>query len=121
LIDRAGVHVVHGHSSHHPLGIEVHQGRLILYGCGDLLTDYEGIRGHEQYRSDLGALFLATIDEDSGTLRRLELMPTKVDRFQLTRPAADDVRWLAATLHREGAPLGTTVIARDDGRLAVGW
>ncbi|MFP4563049.1 MAG: CapA family protein, partial [Spirochaetia bacterium] len=35
LIDRAGADVVHGHSSHHPLGIEVHNGKLILYGCGD--------------------------------------------------------------------------------------
>jgi poly-gamma-glutamate synthesis protein (capsule biosynthesis protein) len=121
LIDRAGVHVVHGHSSHHPLGIEVYQGRLIVYGCGDLLTDYEGIPGHEQFRGDLGALFLATIGEDSGTLRRLELVPTKVERFQLTRPPADDARWLATTLHREGASLGTTVIARDDGRLVVDW
>jgi poly-gamma-glutamate synthesis protein (capsule biosynthesis protein) len=121
LIDRAGVHVVHGHSSHHPLGIEVHHGRLIVYGCGDLLTDYEGIPGHEQYRGELGALYLATVDEDAGTLRHLELVPTKVERFQLIRPPADDVRWLATTLHREGAPLGTTVMARDDGRLVVGW
>jgi poly-gamma-glutamate synthesis protein (capsule biosynthesis protein) len=44
LIDRAGVHVIHGHSSHHPLGIEVYRNRPILYGCGDLINDYEGIR-----------------------------------------------------------------------------
>ena len=78
LIDQAGVHVVHGHSSHHPLGIEVHRGRLIVYGCGDLLTDYEGITNHDHYRGDLGALYLPTIDPDSGTLQHLELVPTKV-------------------------------------------
>lgn len=121
LIDRAGVHVVHGHSSHHPLGIEVHRGRLIVYGCGDLLTDYEGIHSHEQFRGDLGALYLPTIDDDSGALRDLELVPTKIERFRLTRPPADDVRWLAAVLHREGASLGTTVATRDEGRLVVGW
>jgi poly-gamma-glutamate synthesis protein (capsule biosynthesis protein) len=92
-----------------------------VYGCGDLLSDYEGIQTHEQYRGDLGALYLPTIDDESGTLRRLELIPTKVERFQLTRPPADDVRWLATTLHREGAPLGTTVATSDDGRLTVGW
>src|SRR6185436_15002060 len=54
MIDEAGVDIVHGHSSHHVKGIEVHHGHLILYGCGDLLTDYEGIRGHENYRGDLG-------------------------------------------------------------------
>lgn len=121
LIDRAGVHVVHGHSSHHPLGIEVHRGRLVLHGCGDLLTDYEGIGGHERYRGDLGALYLATVEPGSGVLRRLELVPTRVERFRLTRPSPDDVRWLAATLDREGAPLGTTVTAGEDGRLVVGW
>lgn len=121
LIDHAGVHVVHGHSSHHPLGIEVHHGRLILYGCGDLLTDYEGIRGHQHYRGELGAVYIPTIDDRTGALERLEIAPTKVERFQLTRPSADDVQWLAAVLDREGASLGTTVTVADDDRLVVRW
>jgi poly-gamma-glutamate synthesis protein (capsule biosynthesis protein) len=121
LIDRAGVHVVHGHSSHHPLGIEVHRGRLIVYDCGDLLTDYEGIPNHDHYRGDLGALYLPTINPDSGALQHLELVPTKVERFQLARPPPDDVHWLATTLHREGGSLGTTVATSGDGRLMIGW
>ena len=121
LVDRAGVHVVHGHSSHHPLGIEVHHGRLILYGCGDLLTDYEGIHGHEHYRGELGALYLPTIDERTGTLDRLELAPTKVQRFRLSRPPEEDVRWLATTLDREGAALGTSVVKGEDDALVVSW
>ncbi|MBC7235480.1 MAG: CapA family protein, partial [Chloroflexi bacterium] len=43
LIDEAGVDVIHGHSSHHVKGIEVYKGKPILYGCGDLINDYEGI------------------------------------------------------------------------------
>jgi poly-gamma-glutamate capsule biosynthesis protein CapA/YwtB (metallophosphatase superfamily) len=121
LIDRAGVHVVHGHSSHHPLGIEVYKGRLILYGCGDLLTDYEGIHGHEHFRSELGALYLVGIDRSSGTLERLELVPTKVQRFQLTQPTRDDLQWLAATLSREGTSFGTTVVVANDNRLVAVW
>jgi poly-gamma-glutamate capsule biosynthesis protein CapA/YwtB (metallophosphatase superfamily) len=35
LIDRAGIDVIHGHSSHHPRAVEVYRDRLILYGCGD--------------------------------------------------------------------------------------
>eukprot|EP00959_Pyramimonas_sp_CCMP1952_P199097 4164666-Pyramimonas_sp.AAC.1 len=27
------------------LRIEVYKGKLIMYGCGDLINDYEGIRG----------------------------------------------------------------------------
>jgi hypothetical protein len=56
MIDRAGAHVVHEHSSHH-------------YACGDLITDYEGIHGHEHYRSELGALYLPTVDYRTGGLR----------------------------------------------------
>jgi poly-gamma-glutamate synthesis protein (capsule biosynthesis protein) len=44
LID-SGVDIVHGHSSHHPRPIEVYRNRLILYGCGDFINDYEGISG----------------------------------------------------------------------------
>jgi hypothetical protein len=39
----AGVDVVHGHSSHHAKGFEVYCGKLVLYGAGDLISDYEGI------------------------------------------------------------------------------
>lgn len=121
LIDRAGVHVVHGHSSHHPLGIEVYRGRLILYGCGDLVTDYEGIRGHEHYRGDLGLLYLPTVDARTGSLKALQLLPTRMERFRLSRPPAEDVEWLAATLRRECAPLGATVTATDRGSMALEW
>ena len=38
LIDQCEVDAVHGHSSHHPLGIEVYRDRPILYGCGDFLN-----------------------------------------------------------------------------------
>ncbi len=51
LIDRAGISILHGHSSHHAKAIEVYKNRLILYGCGDFLNDYEGIRGHEEFRA----------------------------------------------------------------------
>jgi len=51
LIDQALVDVVHGHSSHHPKGIEVYKGKPILFGCGDFLNDYEGISGYEDFRA----------------------------------------------------------------------
>mgnify|MGYP001558666949 CR=1 FL=1 len=39
----SGIDIVHGHSSHHLRRIEVYRGKLVLYGCGDFLDDYEGI------------------------------------------------------------------------------
>ena len=119
LIRRGGVDVVHGHSSHHPLGVEVCDERLIVYGCGDLLTDYEGIRAHEEYRGGLGGLFVPTRDRETGRLLRLEIVPTRVDRFRLVRPDRDEVRWLAGVLDRESRGFGTRVRLGENGVLVA--
>lgn len=118
-IDELGVDVVHGHSSHHVKGIEVHRGRLILYGCGDLLTDYEGISGHEAYRGELGLVYLATLDP-RGALAALEMVPTRMHRFRITEAGPGDARWLEASLARSCDALGTRV-ARAGGRLRLAW
>jgi poly-gamma-glutamate capsule biosynthesis protein CapA/YwtB (metallophosphatase superfamily) len=99
LID-AGADVVHGHSSHHAKAVELHRGRPILYGCGDLINDYEGIAGHESYRPELAALYFVTPGGE------LELVPLRLRRFRLERASEEDARWLARTLGmdiREGA------------------
>ena len=61
-----GVTIVHGHSSHHVKAIEVFKGCLILYGCGDFLTDYEGIGGYEEFRSDLALMYIIELDSSRG-------------------------------------------------------
>jgi poly-gamma-glutamate synthesis protein (capsule biosynthesis protein) len=119
LIDDAGVDLVHGHSSHHVKGIEVHRGRPILYGCGDLLTDYEGIRGNEVYRGDLGLLYFVTFDEHRA-LAKLEMVPTRMHRFRIAEAGPKETRWLATTLARTGDALGTSV-AIEGQRLQLRW
>jgi poly-gamma-glutamate synthesis protein (capsule biosynthesis protein) len=74
LIDE-GVSIVHGHSSHHVKAIEVYRERLILYGCGDFLTDYEGISGYEQFRGDLAIMYLVKIEPGQGRLVEVRLVP----------------------------------------------
>ncbi len=101
LVDRAGVHIVHGHSSHHPVGIEIHAAQPILYGCGDLINDYEGIRGHEEYRADLVLGYFLDIDDLSRRLKSLEMVPFRVRRLRLNRAAPDDIAWLHDRLHLE--------------------
>ena len=120
LIDRASVDVVHGHSSHHPKGIEVHGGRLVLYGCGDFLNDYEGIGGNAAFRGDLSLMYFVTLDP-AGRLRRLEMVPMQIRRFRLQRAAPADSRWLQAMLDREGRGLGTGVGRAKDGSLLLRW
>ena len=121
LIDEAGVDVVHGHSSHHVKGIEVYRGRLILYGCGDLLTDYEGIEGYERFRGDLSMMYFPELDVESGGLRRLTMTPTQMRRFQVRRATAEDSAWLERRLNREGERLGTRVRRDGENRLHLEW
>jgi poly-gamma-glutamate synthesis protein (capsule biosynthesis protein) len=119
LIDDAGVDLVHGHSSHHPIGIERYRDRAILYGCGDFLNDYEGIGGHETFRPDLALMYFPTLDPSSGRLSRLELVPMRIRHFRLNRARDEDVRWLEQTLTRQGEGLGTRVLRQGDGTLTV--
>ena len=70
LID-GGVDLIHGHSSHHPRPIEVYRGKLVLYGCGDCIDDYEGITGYESYRDDLRLLYFASVQAGTGELAAL--------------------------------------------------
>ena len=94
LIDKADISILHGHSSHHAKGIEVYRNRLILYGCGDLLNDYEGIGGYEEFRGDLAAMYFADVDPVSGDLVALEMAPLQIRHFQLNPPTSNDVEWL---------------------------
>jgi poly-gamma-glutamate synthesis protein (capsule biosynthesis protein) len=101
LIDAGAADLVHGHSSHHPGAIEIHRDRLVLYACGDLINDYEGISGHESFRPHLGLMYFPTLDPASGSLLELTLSPVRMRRFRLERADRDDVEWLAAMLRRE--------------------
>lgn len=121
LIDTGEVAVIHGHSSHHPRPIEVYRGRLILYGCGDLLNDYEGISGYEDFRGDLVALYFADLDPNGGELRGLHLAPLRIRRMRLSDPAPGDADWLARTLSRESAGLGVGLDLAGDGTLRASW
>jgi poly-gamma-glutamate capsule biosynthesis protein CapA/YwtB (metallophosphatase superfamily) len=119
LIDRAGVSVVHGHSSHHPRAIEIHRNRLILYGCGDFLNDYEGIRGYEQYRDDLALMYFADLQPANGSLQALKLVPLQIKNFRLSYPSRQSLEWVQQTLDRECQRFGTRVTRDSDRQLAV--
>jgi len=120
LIDRAGASVIHGHSSHHPKGIEVYRNRLILYGCGDFLNDYEGIKGYEEFRDDLVLMYFADI-QPAGTLAALDIVPLQIRNFRLVHPSAEDIDWMQQTMNRESGKFGATVAPGADGRLALSW
>jgi poly-gamma-glutamate synthesis protein (capsule biosynthesis protein) len=119
LIDDFGVSIVHGHSSHHAKGIEIYHNRLILYGCGDFLNDYEGIHGYEEFRGDLALMYFADLDADNADLVSLEIVPLQIRNFQFVQPLRADVEWLQQRLDRECLRLGAKVVMTAAGRLAL--
>ena len=120
LIDEAGVDLIHAHSSHHPKGMEVYKNKLILYGCGDFLNDYEGIGTFESYRGDLGLMYFATVEPQTGTLYSLQMVPTQIKHFKVNNASKDDERWLCNVLDHESEKLGCKV-AFKGGFLWLKW
>ena len=118
LIER-GVALVHGHSSHHAKAIEVFKGRLILYGCGDFITDYEGIRGYKMFRGDLALMYLVELDPDSGELIAARLVPMQMRRFRLEHASPSDAKWLCNLLNKLGERFGTAVRLEEEHSLSL--
>ncbi|MGW8954079.1 CapA family protein [Streptomyces sp. NPDC055709] len=122
LVD-GGVDLVHGHSSHHPRPIQVYRGKLILYGCGDLIDDYEGISGYERYRDDLRLLYFPALEAETGELAELRIVPMQARRMRLHHASAADSGWLCEVLSRAGRAFGTQVEPElgGGGTLTLRW
>lgn len=121
IIDKAGVDIVHGHSSHHPLGMEVYRNKLIIYGAGDFINDYEGIGGHEDFRGDLSLMYFPEINLENGQLISMKIAPMIIKNFKLNNASKTDALWLKDILNREGEQLGTQVKWNEDNMLELEW
>ncbi|MEW8506804.1 MAG: CapA family protein [Candidatus Thiodiazotropha sp.] len=119
LVDEAGVDSVHGHSSHHPKGIELYHGVPILYGCGDFLNDYEGIGRYDAFRDDLTLAYFLTYEPSSGSLTRFVMTPMQIRKFSLHYASNQDRSWLWQTMKRECSLLETGVTRLRDGRFEL--
>ena len=116
LIDLGAADVIHGHSSHHPKAIEVYKQKLILYGCGDFLNDYEGISGYEEYRSNLVLMYFVTLDAAAAKVCTVAMVPLQMKRYRLVR-AAPHADWLKEILNHKARETGTEVIAGPENTL----
>ncbi|MFP4621149.1 MAG: CapA family protein [Bacteroidales bacterium] len=121
LIDEAGVDIVHGHSSHHTRGIEVYKDKLILYGAGDFLNDYEGISGHDQYRDDLTLMYFPKIDPAKGKLISMQMVPMQIRNFSLRRTTEKDTRWMLSNLNRNVTISGASIELSGEGSFSLRW
>ena len=114
-----GISLVHGHSSHHPRPVEVYRGRLILYGCGDCIDDYEGISGHEEFRDELRLLYFASLTPGTGTLQALRMVPMRARKMRLRHASAADGGWLGTTLTQVSREFGSRIEHQPDGTLLL--
>jgi poly-gamma-glutamate synthesis protein (capsule biosynthesis protein) len=118
LVD-GGVDIVHGHSSHHPRPIEVYRDRLVLYGCGDFIDDYEGIAGHDDFRDDLVVMYFPVVELSTGALAGLRMVPMRIRRMRLSRASAAETAWLHDRLTAVCSPFGARVQVAADGALRL--
>jgi poly-gamma-glutamate capsule biosynthesis protein CapA/YwtB (metallophosphatase superfamily) len=119
LVDQGRASIVHFHSSHHPKAIEVHRHRLILYGAGDLINDYEGIPGYEEYLPDLGMIYFPLIDGISGQLVTLRMRVYARRNMRLIRATEKEVMELSSLLQRPCLDLGTRLIHTGGNTLII--
>ncbi len=114
-IDQAGVDLIHGHSSHHALGVELYNNKVIIYGSGDFINDYEGIDGYEEFRGDLSLMYFVSMDMESGNVTDVTMIPTEIHHLQVHRASPENAEWLTNTMKRECRKLGSRVIIKEDG------
>ncbi|KFE36490.1 CapA family protein [Thioclava atlantica] len=116
-----GVDLIFGHSAHHPRAAAVMRGRLLLYGAGDLVNDYEGIGGQEDFRPELVLGYVADFRRDGGALVALEMLPYRLHRFRLERADREARDWLAGRMDREARAFGGRVRATAQDTLRFEW
>jgi poly-gamma-glutamate synthesis protein (capsule biosynthesis protein) len=112
LVDR-GVDVVHGHSAHVFQGVEVYEGKPILYDTGDFVDDYAV---DSDLRNDRSFLFELDFD-DAGVPESLHLLPTQIGdcAVQAAGPAA--AGWSRDRMRSLSEPFGTSF--REEGEELV--
>ena len=132
LIDNCDVDIIHGHSSHHVQGVEVYKGKPIIYGCGDFVDDYAVTT---EYRNDLSAVWRLHVEDmavDKGSAStstvvpaegaawrlkpiRLQILPTRIKRFQaeLLDPGDSDWAWVTEKIRTLSAEMATHVKVVD--------
>jgi poly-gamma-glutamate capsule biosynthesis protein CapA/YwtB (metallophosphatase superfamily) len=108
------VDLLHGHSSHHPRPVEIYRHKLVLYGCGDFISDYEGISGYEQYRDDLVLMYFPDLDPATGQLLTLRMTPLRLRRMQLVHASLTECEWMRDRLAHASREFGSDFELTDE-------
>jgi poly-gamma-glutamate capsule biosynthesis protein CapA/YwtB (metallophosphatase superfamily) len=109
----AGADIFHGHSAHVFQGIEIYDGKPILYDTGDLIDDYYV---DVQHKNDQQLLFLVRATTDR--IERVELVPILLSDIQVNRATGlvfDEIHERVVSLSET---MGTE-IKREGDRLVI--
>jgi poly-gamma-glutamate synthesis protein (capsule biosynthesis protein) len=104
----AGADVFWGHSAHIVQGLELWNGRPILYDTGDFVDDYAV---DPELRNDLCALFVLEVSPPH--VGRIELIPVKIEDMQVNQARGGDRAWLIQHFTQLCAELATEVEIAD--------
>jgi poly-gamma-glutamate capsule biosynthesis protein CapA/YwtB (metallophosphatase superfamily) len=99
----------------------VYEGKLVLYGCGDFINDYEGIHGHNEFRDDLTLMYFAGVDPSTGELDGLKMTPMRIRKLRANRASREDARWLRDVIEQASRKFGSLMELEEDGSLTLRW
>jgi poly-gamma-glutamate capsule biosynthesis protein CapA/YwtB (metallophosphatase superfamily) len=104
-----GADVFWGHSAHVVQGIEVWQGKPILYSTGDFVDDYSV---DPELRNDLSGLFLLRAWPPA--LAWIGVIPVTISRCQVNRAREAERDWFSERFTALCAELGTDVLVAGE-------
>jgi len=98
-----GVDLLHGHSAHIFQGVEVHDGAVILYDCGDFVDDYAV---DDRLRNDRSFLFELSVSADR-VVQTLTLRPTEIYDYAVHEADPEVAAWSRERMRELSTPFGT--------------
>ncbi len=105
-----GVDLLHGHSAHLCHGVEVRDGRIILYDTGDFLDDYWVF---PFIRTDRSCLFLVEFGERR--VERLRLVPVTLEPTRVRLARGGEFEAICRAMRRRCRPFGVEFEATAEG------
>jgi poly-gamma-glutamate capsule biosynthesis protein CapA/YwtB (metallophosphatase superfamily) len=99
-----GADLYWGHSNHTPQGIEIYNGKAILYSTGDFIDDY-AVDPTE--RNDLSFLFILELER--GSIARIVLHPVRIEDFYVRLAKDREIALLQRAMQAKCEGFGTTM------------
>lgn len=109
----AGVDIYVGHSAHLFQGIEIYQGKPIIFDAGDFVDDYAV---DDELRNDWS--FLYELTATAKGVDRIELFPVLISNFQVNFAQGDEFEGIARRMQELCDEMGTEIV-RKNGKLEV--